>query len=178
MAEIATIARPYAEAVFKVGDGEGKLAAWAEVLDRLAATAANPAVGQLLGDPNVNSDQLYGVIASGAGDLPAAAQNLVRVLIENGRVAVLPEVRDAFVALKHEREGVVDAEIASAFPLEDAQLATLVNELEARFKRKVKPQVAVDQDLIGGVKVVVGDEVIDGSVRGKLAAMSAALAKV
>ncbi len=82
------------------------------------------------------------------------------------------------MALKNEREGVVDAEIASAFPLDDAQLATLVNDLEARFKRKVKPQVAVDQDLIGGVKVAVGDEVIDGSVRGKLAAMAAALAKV
>jgi F-type H+-transporting ATPase subunit delta len=178
MAEIATIARPYAEAVFKVADGGGKLAAWADVLDRLAAVAANPAIGQLLGDPNVTPDQLYGVIAGGAGDLPVQAQNLVRVLIENGRVGVLPEVRDLFVELKHEREGVVDAEIASAFPLDDAQLATLVTDLEARFKRKVKPQVAVDQDLIGGVKVVVGDEVIDGSVRGKLAAMAAALAKV
>jgi F-type H+-transporting ATPase subunit delta len=178
MAEIATIARPYAEAVFKVADGEGKLAAWAEVLDRLAAVAANPAVGQLLGDPNVTSDQLYGVVAGAAGDLPGEAQNLVRVLIENGRVGVLREVRNAFVALKHEREGVVDAEIASAFPLEDTQLATLVTDLETRFKRKVKPQVAVDQDLIGGIKVVVGDEVIDGSVRGKLAAMAAALAKV
>jgi len=178
MAEIATIARPYAEAVFRVADGEGKLAAWADVLDRLAAVAANPAIGQVLGDPNVTPDQLYGVIAGGAGDLPAEGQNLVRVLIENGRVGVLPEVRDLFVELKHEREGVVDAEIATAFPLEDAQLATLVGELEARFKRKVKPSVAVDQDLIGGIKVVVGDEVIDGSVRGKLAAMAAALAKV
>ena len=178
MAEIATIARPYAEAVFKVADGEGKLAAWADVLDRLAAVAANPAVHELLGDPNVTPDQLYGVIAGAAGDLPAEAQNLVRVLIENGRVGVLPEVRDLFMALKNEREGVVDAEIASAFPLDDAQLATLVADLEARFKRKVQPHVAVDQDLIGGVKVAVGDEVIDGSVRGKLAAMAAALAKV
>ena len=178
MAELATIARPYAEAAFEVADREGKLAAWADVLDRLAAVAANPAIGQVLGDPNVTPDQLYGVIAGGAGDLPAEGQNLVRVLIENGRVGVLPEVRDLFVELKHEREGVVDAEIATAFPLEDAQLATLVGELEARFKRKVKPSVAVDQDLIGGIKVVVGDEVIDGSVRGKLAAMAAALAKV
>ena len=178
MAEIATIARPYAEAVFRVADGESKLAAWADVLDRLAAVAANPSIRELLGDPNVTSDQLYGVIAGAAGDMPEEAQNLVRVLIENGRVGVLPEVRDLFVALKHEREGVVDAEIASACPLEDAQLATLVDDLEARFKRKVKPQVAVDQDLIGGIKVVVGDEVIDGSVRGKLAAMAAALAKV
>jgi F-type H+-transporting ATPase subunit delta len=178
MAEIATIARPYAEAVFKVADGEGKLAAWADALDRLAAVADNAAVRELLGDPNVTSDQLYGVVAGAAGDLPGEAQNLVRVLIENGRVAVLPEVRDLFVALKHEREGVVDAEIATAFPLEDAQLSALVGDLEARFKRKVKPNVTVDQNLIGGVKVVVGDEVIDGSVRGKLAAMAAALAKV
>jgi F-type H+-transporting ATPase subunit delta len=178
MAEIATIARPYAEAVFKVADGEGKLAEWADVLDRLAGVAANPAIGELLGDPNVTPDQLYGVIAGAAGDLPAEAQNLVRVLIDNGRVGVLPEVRDLFVALKHEREGVVDADIASAFPLDDAQLAALVGDLEARFKRKVSPRVAVDQDLIGGVKVAVGDEVIDGSVRGKLAALAAALAKV
>lgn len=177
MAEIATIARPYAEAVFKVADGEGKLAEWADVLDRLAAVAENAAIRGLLGDPNVTPDQLYGVLAGAAGDLPAEAQNLVRVLIENGRVGVLPEVRDLFVALKHEREGVVDAEVASAFPLDEAQLATLVNELEARFKRKVKPNVAVDKELIGGIKVVVGDEVIDGSVRGKLAAMAAALAK-
>jgi F-type H+-transporting ATPase subunit delta len=178
MAEIATIARPYAEAVFKVADGEGKLAAWADVLDRLAAVAANPAIGEVLGDPNVTPDQLYGVVAGAAGDLPAEAQNLVRVLIDNGRVGVLPEVRDLFVELKHDREGVVDAEIASAFPLDDTQLGALVKDLEARFKRKVQPQVAVDQDLIGGVKVVVGDEVIDGSVRAKLAAMAAALAKV
>jgi F-type H+-transporting ATPase subunit delta len=178
MAEIATIARPYAEAVFKVADGEGKLAAWADVLDRLAAVADNAAIRELLGDPNVTSDQLYGVIAGAAGDLPGEAQNLVRVLIENGRIGVLPEVREIFATLKNEREGVVDAEIATAFPLDDAQLATLVSELEARFKRKVKPNVAVDRELIGGIKVAVGDEVIDGSVRGKLAAMAAALAKV
>src|SRR5262245_14272666 len=104
MAEIATIARPYAEAVFKVADGEGQLAAWADVLDRLAAVAENTAVRELLDDPNVTSDQLYGVVAGAAGDLPAEAQNLVRVLIENGRVGVLPEVRGLFVVLKHERE--------------------------------------------------------------------------
>jgi F-type H+-transporting ATPase subunit delta len=178
MAEIATIARPYAEAVFKVADGEGRLADWDALLGRLAAVAANPAVGELLGDPNVSPDQLYGVIAGAAGDLPAAAQNLVRVLIENGRVAALPEVRAVFETLKNEREGIVDAEIASAFALDEAQLATLVGELEARFRRKVKPRVSVDGDLIGGVTVAVGDEVIDASVRGKLAAMAAALAKV
>ena len=178
MAEIATIARPYAEAVFLVADGEGRLAAWADVIARLAAIAANPAVAEIVGDPNVDPDQLYGVIAGASGDLPKEAQNLLRVLIENGRVALLPEIRESFETLKNEREGVVDAEIATAFALDDAQLAALVQDLEARFKRRINPRVSVDEALIGGVTVAVGDEVIDGSVRGKLAAMAAALAKV
>jgi F-type H+-transporting ATPase subunit delta len=178
MADIATIARPYAEAVFKVADGEGRLAAWADVIARLAAIAANPAVAEIVGDPNVDPDQLYGVIAGASGDLPKEAQNLLRVLIENGRVALLPEIRESFETLKNEREGVVDAEIATAFALDDAQLAALVQDLEARFKRRINPRVSVDEALIGGVTVAVGDEVIDGSVRGKLAAMAAALAKV
>jgi len=178
MAELATIARPYAEAAFEVADSTGKLAAWADALARLATVAADPEVLRLVGDPGVTPDALYGVIAGAAGEPPADVQNFLRVLIENGRVAVLPEVRNHFEALKHEREGVVDAEIASAFPLDAAQTAELVKGLEARFKRKVQPQVAVDKELIGGVKVAVGDEVIDGSVRGKLAAMAAALAKV
>ena len=178
MAELATIARPYAEAAFEVADREGKLAAWAGVLARLAAVASDPEVLRLVGDPLVTPDALYGVIAGAAGELPGGVQNFLRVLIENGRVAVLPEVCSHFEALKNAREGIVDAGIESAFPLDAAQTAELVAGLEARFKRKVRPHVSVDKELIGGVKVAVGDEVIDGSVRGKLAAMAAALAKV
>jgi F-type H+-transporting ATPase subunit delta len=178
MAELATIARPYAEAAFQVADATGKLGAWADALGRLAAVASDGEVLRLLGDPGVSSDALDGLIAGAAGELPGDVQNFLRVLIGNGRVAVLPEVHRHFEALKNEREGVVDAEIASAFPLEATQTAELVKGLEARFKRKVRPQVAVDRELIGGVRVAVGDEVIDGSVRGRLAAMAAALAKV
>jgi F-type H+-transporting ATPase subunit delta len=178
MAEIATIARPYAEAIFEVADAEDGLAAWSAVLARLAALAANPDVLRLVGDPTVTADALYGVVAGAAGELPTEAQNLLRVLIDNGRVGVLPEVRDHFEVRKNEREGVVDADIASAFAVDDTQLAALVTDLEARFKRKVNPRVSIDKELIGGAKIVVGDEVIDGSVRGKLAAMAAALAKV
>ncbi len=178
MAELATIARPYAEAAFEVADREGKLAAWAGALGRLAAVASDPAVLRLVGDPLVTPDALYGVVAAGAGELPVAVQNFLRVLIANDRVTALPQVRSQFEALKNEREGIVDAGIASAFPLDAAQTAELVAGLEARLKRKVRPQVSVDKELIGGVRVAVGDEVIDGSVRGKLAAMAAALAKV
>jgi F-type H+-transporting ATPase subunit delta len=177
MAEVATIARPYAEAIFEVADAEGKLAAWLDVLARLAAVAEDADVLRLAGDPNVTPDALYGVIAGAAGDPPVEAQNLLRVLIDNGRIAVLPEIRDHFETLKNEREGVVDADIATAFPLDEAQLSALVKDLEARLKRKVNPQVTVDTELIGGAMIAVGDEMIDGSVRGKLAAMAAALAK-
>jgi F-type H+-transporting ATPase subunit delta len=178
MAELATIARPYAEAAFEVADREGKLAAWSEALARLAKVAADPEVLRLVGDPLATPDAVYGVIAGAAGDLPVGVQNLLRVLIENGRVAVLPQARELFDALKNEREGIVDAGIESAFPLDAAQTAELVTGLEARFKRKVRPHVSVDKELIGGVRVAVGDEVIDGSVRGQLAAMATALAKV
>jgi F-type H+-transporting ATPase subunit delta len=178
MAELATIARPYAEAAFEVADREGKLAAWADALARIATVAADPEILRLVNDPLVRPDTLYGVIAGAAGELPVALQNFLRVLIENGRVAAAPEVRRHFDALKNEREGVVDAGIESAFPLDAAQTAELVTGLEARFKRKVRPHVSVDKELIGGIRVAVGDEVIDGSVRGQLAAMAAALAKV
>jgi F-type H+-transporting ATPase subunit delta len=96
-------------------------------------------------------------------------------LVENKRVTVLPSVHEQFEVLKNEREGMLDAQIDSALPLDDSQVSGLVSDLERRFKRKIRPQVRVDAELIGGVLVRVGDEVIDGSVRGKLASMAAAL---
>lgn len=177
MAEAATIARPYAEAVFALADASGVLGKWSQTLAMMAAVAANPEVRMATGNPNLSAEQVYGLFAAVCGDLPKEAQNLVRVLIENGRLAILPEIRDSFEELKNEREGAVDAVITAAYPLDAGQLAALVTELEDRFKRKVKPEVKVDAGLIGGVRMQVGDEVIDGSVRGKLATMAAALMK-
>jgi F-type H+-transporting ATPase subunit delta len=130
-----------------------------------------------IGNPNLSADQVYGLFAGACGDLALEAQNLVRVLIENRRLAMLPEIREIYEELKDEREGVVDALITSARPLDSGQVSALVAELERRFKRKINPQVEVDPELIGGVRMRVGDEVIDGSVRGKLAAMAVALTK-
>jgi F-type H+-transporting ATPase subunit delta len=160
MAEVATIARPYAEAVFGLADTADALPAWSQSLATMAEVAAQPDVKTCIRE-----------------QLSAAAQNLVRVLIENDRLALLPQIRTAFEALKNEREGVIDADIISAFPLDDVQLAGLVADLEKRFKRRINPHLRVDQELIGGVRIAVGDEVIDGSVRGKLAAMAAGLLK-
>jgi F-type H+-transporting ATPase subunit delta len=177
MAENVTIARPYAEAIFALADAGGALGRWSQTLAVMAEVAANPELRAAIGNPNLSADQVYGLFAGACGDLATEAQNLVRVLIENGRLATLPEIRELYDELKNAREGVVEALITSAYPLDSGQLSTLVAELEQRFQRKVRPQVNVDAALIGGVRMQVGDEVIDGSVRGKLAAMAVALTR-
>lgn len=176
MAETITVARPYAGAVFQLADKAGELAKWSDTLARMAGISANPDMLEAMGNPRLTGDQLYGLFASLVGEsMFAQSQNLVRVLIENRRLSLVPEIRDLFEDLKNEREGVVEARITSAFPLEGAALAQLVADLEKRFKRRIQPVVNVHPELIGGVCVQVGDELIDGSVRGKLASMVVAL---
>ena len=176
MAENLTIARPYAEAVFASADAEGKLQEWSQALQRLAMIVSDPDMHSAIGNPKIAPEQLYELVAAPAGDtLNAQVQNFVRVLIENDRLAVLPEIATSFESLKNEREGVIEAQIESAFPVDDAALAQLVGDLELRFKRKVRPQVTIDRELIGGALITVGDEVIDGSVRGRLENMASAL---
>jgi len=175
MAEIITIARPYAEALFALADKDGTLQGWSDTLARLASVAQAPELERLYGNPKVTSAQFVNVFAAAAGDMPAAGRSFLQVLAENKRLEALPAVRDHFEELKAEREGAVDAAIASAYPLEGAELAALVADLERRFKRKIRPQVSVDKELIGGARITVGDQVIDGTVRGKLQAMNAGL---
>ena len=173
--EVTTIARPYAEAVFALADKANALGVWSDTLARLAAVAADRDMQDAISNPKFTPEQVYGLIASVAGELTKDAQNFVHILIENGRLTLLPTIREQFETLKHAREGVVDAVITSAMPLDAAQISALVADLEKRFGRKVNPQVGEDRELIGGVRIVVGDEVIDGSVRGKLTAMSTGL---
>jgi F-type H+-transporting ATPase subunit delta len=176
MAEPSTIARPYAEAVFSLADGVGKLAEWSALLANLSVVAADTRVRAAVGDPNLSAAQAAGIFISIlAGKLSGDAENLVRVLAENGRLDVLPEIRAQFERLKNEREGVIEAEVISAFDMGDAQLADLVSRLEKKTGRKVKTRVRVDRELIGGVKVVLGDKVIDGTARAQLGALEAAL---
>ena len=176
MAENVTVARPYAEAAFGIADAGGTLPAWAQALDMLAEIVTHPEVRAAIGNPRLTDEQLYGVIASLTGDaMTADIQKFVRLLLENGRLAALPEIRDLFQELKNEREGVVDALISTAFELNPAQTADLVADLERRFRRKVNPVMALEKELIGGVRVTIGDEVIDSSVRGQLAAMASVL---
>lgn len=176
MAETATVARPYAEAVFGLADKGGSSGKWLEMLATMAQVAGNPDMQACIGNPNLGARQLYDLfVALCNQDLPPEARNFVRVLIDNGRLGLLPEIHAQFAELKNERDGVLEAEIRSAFPLDNAQITGLVAEVSRRFKRRVQPRVAIDKELIGGVRIVVGDEVIDGSVRGKLEEMAIAL---
>lgn len=175
MAENVTIARPYADAAFELARGAKALGPWSQALDRLAAIAADPSMQACFTDPHLSAEQLFELVNGVGGDLTTEQSNFVQVLVDNERLQVLPEIRDLFVARKNEHEGVLEANIASAFPLDDATLAALKADLEARFKAKLNVQVKVDPELIGGVRIAVGDEVIDASVRGKLANMAAAL---
>lgn|SRR5512135_1439149 len=176
MAERSTIARPYAEAAFRIADSSGKLPEWATMLAALAEVAGNERVKVAIADPNMPAPKVAGVFISVlAGKLTGEAENLVRVLAENNRLELLPEIRVQFEALKDEREGVVEARIISAFELDAAQRSELTKLLEKHTGRKVRTRVDLDKELIGGVRVVIGDKVIDASVRAQLSALESAL---
>src|SRR5882672_10739652 len=176
MAELATIARPYAQALFASATAGGTLAAWIDIADELAAVTAHPRVAEVVADPKLGALQIFELLSGlMKSKLSADGANFLRTLIDNGRLAAMPEVARQLHALKNAAEGVADCLIETAFPLEDAQVNELVGALAKRFKLKLKPEVKVVPDLIGGVRVAVGDHVLDTSVRSRLQAMKAAL---
>jgi len=179
MAEIATIARPYAEALIKAST-EGDAAALAAEVHAIAQVAADPQMRQFADDPKAQSEQVLDVLTSiartPAGASPGtAARNLLRTVIENGRFAALPEIARQFQALLDARSGTSQAIVESAFPIEASQLAEVKAAMERRFLRNLELNVVVKPELIGGVRVIVGDEVLDTSIRARLAQMKAAL---
>ena len=175
MAELATIARPYAEAMFKASAG-ADLQGLSTQVDALAAVAADPQLRQFADNPNALPSQVFDLVTGVAAiPLADAAKNLLRTVIDNGRLAALPEIGAQFHALVNARSGVSDATVYSAFPIDATQLPQVVASLEKRFGRKLNVSVVVDASLIGGVRVVVGDEVLDTSVKARLEQMKVAL---
>jgi F-type H+-transporting ATPase subunit delta len=178
MAENVTIARPYAEAVFQLAKDRNALSQWSDMLQFAAAVASRPEVQALIGNPRVTPRQVGDFfIAVGGERLNGEARNFVLVLNENRRLGLLPEIHELYEQLKEEQEGIVEAVITSAFPLSDEQLGRLSAKLEAKYRRKVQPKVVVDPALIGGVKIQVGDEVTDASLRGRLEHMAQTLVR-
>lgn len=176
MAELATVARPYAEALFRVAK-QGDMAAWAELVSELTQIGSHPEVQAFAANPKVKTADLVAVLASAVkAPFTPEANNFLTMLIENGRVSLLPEIGAQFQMLKNADAGAADAGIVSAFELSADQVSQLVGTLEKKFGRKLNPTVTVDPSLIGGVRVVVGDEVLDTSVRAKLQQMHVALA--
>jgi len=173
MAELLTIARPYAEAVFTLAREQNALPVWAEMLRLAGAVAEDPQMRSALENPKLAKSAKESLFLSVCGDkLNADGRSFIRVLIEAERIELLPEIGRLFGALKDDADGVARAHIASAFPLDEAQLSALTATLQRRFGRKIEATVSIDPDLIGGAKIVVGDTVIDASIRGELQAMA------
>lgn len=176
MAELATIARPYAEALFRVAKS-GNLAAWSDLVSEMAAVAALPDVKSFAANPKISDQQVIDTFLSLLkSNVTPEAKNFVAAVVENGRLSLLPEIGKQFHELKNSSEGAADVEITSAYEMTDAQVKDLLATLEKKFGRKLNPTVKVDNSLIGGVRVAVGDEVLDTSVRAKLQKMYVTLA--
>ncbi len=174
MAELATIARPYAEALFKATSSDlNGAAVWVEALQ---AVASNEQLQQFANNPNVTNAQVFGLIEGVTKvALPEMAKNFLRTVIDNGRLAALPEIAAQFRVLKNAQSGNSDAVVYSAFAIDSAALADLAGTLEKRFARKLNLSVELQPELIGGIRVVVGDEVLDTSVKARLEQMKMAL---
>ncbi len=178
MAELATIARPYAEAAYRLAKEGNSLQSWSDALNLLASVYQDPQMQAAIANPKVTPPDIEKLLVAICGArIDDVARNLIQLLVHNRRLPVLVEIRDLFEQLKLEDEGKVDAKISSAFPMDDAQRSQVVNLLSSRFKRKINATVTVNPDLIGGIKVEVGDKVWDASVRGRLQTMAATLTK-
>ncbi len=175
MAESLTIARPYAEAAFQLARDANALPSWSDALQRLATVIGTDSARELLGNPRLSDEQVARLVADASGQLSAQQDNFVRVLADNERLSVLSEIAALFEQLRNEHEGVLDAQIHSAYPLVQQQIDDIVSTLAEKYGKRIKASVTVDANLIGGVAVKIGDEVIDASVRGKLAQMASAM---
>ncbi|MFO1348039.1 MAG: F0F1 ATP synthase subunit delta [Pseudomonadales bacterium] len=176
MAERATLARPYAKAVFEVALDSNALADWQRMLNTAAAVVSDSKVQAFLATPTTTAEQQAALVKDVCGDeLDAKAANLVRVLATNKRLPLLPEIASQFGELKARRERVIGVEIASAFPLEAKTADVLSAALSKKWQCNVALQTTVDAALLGGVVIKAEDIVIDASVRGRMLKLADAL---
>jgi F-type H+-transporting ATPase subunit delta len=175
MAELSTIARPYAEAAFRLSRELKDLSGWTDALGRLSAVVSRPEAQAVLGNPKLSAAQVAVLIGDTSGQLTAEQKNFVLLLAQNERLSAMSEINTQFQVLLSAENGIVDAHVTSAYPLTEAQADDIRKTLEAKTGKKVKVTVSVDSDLIGGVAIRIGDEVTDLSVKGKLAQLQKAL---
>jgi F-type H+-transporting ATPase subunit delta len=177
MAEKSTIARPYAQAVFRLAQEGKALAKWSEMLQAAAVIVGDPTVQALIGNPRVTKEQLGELILEVAGKrLNEPGRHLILLLVENRRLAYMPEVAALYEHYRREAERTVDAQVITAFALNDEQQRSIAAALQARLGRTVTLHQTVDESLVGGVIIRTEDQVIDGSVTAQLEKLSRALA--
>ena len=178
MAEIATVARPYAEAMFEVALEARELGPDADALAFAAAVARDETMRSVLSDPRVTARQKKDLFDSIGGErFTKGTRNLIGVLVDNHREELIGSIAEQFEELKREHERVLHVLITSAQPLDEAQKSEIVASLEKRYSKKIEAELAVDPQLLGGARVQIGDQVIHASVRDALAQMAAAIAR-
>ena len=177
MAETITIARPYGRATFEYAQArKGGLKKWSEMLSMASAVVADPAMQAVLDDPARSSDEKAGVLLEVCGDaLTKASANFIKLLAENRRLNLLPQIQEVYEELRAEAEKTVEAELVSAFPVDDAQRDRIAQALSKRLQRDVNLSCSVDESLIGGAIIRAGDLIIDGSAQGALDKLATAL---
>jgi F-type H+-transporting ATPase subunit delta len=177
MAEFATIARPYAKALFELAQEKNQLESWLGELKTLAGVVSQPKVAAFVDEPETGYKHKADGILSLLDNQPVDTElkNFIYTLAENKRLLVLPEIYTHYQDLTLSRNNTKKATVYSAYPMTEGQLGKLVSELEARFASKLDTQLVVQPDLIGGVKVEIGDQVLDLSVQGRLHSLYAAM---
>jgi len=176
MAELSTLARPYAKAAFEYALDKQQLAQWSEQLATAAAVVADSGMEAVLSDPSLTATQQASVLGDVCGDaLNEQMRNFIAVLASNKRLALLPEIYSLFAHYKANKEKSVDVEVISAFDLADEARDRLAQALGRKLERQVTVRTSTDSDLLGGVLIRAGDLVIDGSVRGRLNKLAEAM---
>jgi len=171
--ELSSIARPYAEAVFSLASETGKLDLWSEMLGLMSTVVADEAMSSIIGNPSVDAKKLTEILLDiGGGRINDQCQNMLKLLVRNKRVPVLPEIAAQFEALKNQSEGTIDVVITSAFEMKPAQEKVIADALKKKFNREISISNNTDESLIGGVRIKAGDTVIDGSIKGQLAKLA------
>jgi F-type H+-transporting ATPase subunit delta len=176
MAELVTLARPYAKAAFEFARELKALDRWSNMLATAATVANAHTVKKLLASPNFTTDEKgQKFVDLCADEIDAKVANFIQYLADNQRLQLLPQVREQFELMKANYERTVDVDVITAFDISDAQKTKLQATLKQKLDREVNIQTSVDKSLIGGVLVRAGDFVVDGSVRGRLAKLAEAM---
>jgi len=177
VADQSTAARPYARAIFEMARDSGRFEEWSGRLAFWSALVSNPEMSQRLDAPGLTCQDRAGMIETVIGDeLDDEGRNLLRLLAENDRLAVIPDIQQIYEGLRAEAEGEIEATVTSAFELGDEQRDRIAEALGKRLNRKVRIVSTVDKELIGGAIIRAGDLVIDGSLRGRVEKMGRAVA--